>query len=106
MAKPKQSGTHDKEAQVYTDFSNVETMRNFMVPEQTPEGPYGSPFNKDTAVVNKSTPWEEGQRSYSAFNYEFKSLHQNLPRKFPGAHPTHDDPNKNEEPPYTTNDLT
>ncbi|WP_227937460.1 cytosolic protein [Alkalihalobacillus deserti] len=100
------SGSPDKEGQVYTDFSNVETQRNFLVAEDLPDGPYGSPFNKDKPVENKSTPWLEGQRYYSNFNYEFKSLHQNLPRQFPGAHPTHDDPNKNEEPPYTTNDLT
>ncbi|MDE5415322.1 cytosolic protein [Alkalihalobacterium chitinilyticum] len=83
----------------YTDFSNVETQRNFIFPETLPEGPYGSPVNRP---LGKSTPWREGQRSYSAFNYEFKSLHQNLPRQFPGAHPTHDDPDKNEEPPYTS----
>ncbi|MDT8858646.1 cytosolic protein [Alkalihalobacillus sp. MEB130] len=94
----------DKEEQQYFDFSNVETQRNFLAAEDFPEGPYGSPINKDKPVSNKSTPWEPGQRYYSAFNYEFKSLHQNLPRQFPGAHPTHDDPNKNEEPPYTTND--
>ncbi|WP_100373935.1 cytosolic protein [Bacillus sp. FJAT-45037] len=94
--------SRDKEEDQYSDFSNVETMRNFILPEITPEGPYGSPINKDTPVVNKSTPWKPGQRYYSAFNYEFKSLHQNLPRKYPGHHPTHDDPNKNEEPPYTT----
>ncbi|MGD6842770.1 cytosolic protein [Bacillus infantis] len=92
----------DKEKETYTDFSNVETQRNFLVPETLPEGPYGSPRGKDEPVENKSTPWREGQRYYSAFNYEFKSLHQNLPRQMEGAHPTHDDPDKNEEPPYTS----
>jgi hypothetical protein len=92
----------DKEKETYTDFSNVETQRNFLIPETLPEGPYGSPRGKDQPVENKSTPWREGQRYYSAFNYEFKSLHQNLPRQMEGAHPTHDDPEKNEEPPYTS----
>lgn len=92
----------DKEKETYTDFSNVETMRNFLAPEITPEGPYGAPGGETEPVQNKGTPWKEGQRYYSAFNYEFKSLHQNLPRQYPGAHPTNDDPNKNEEPPYTT----
>jgi len=91
----------DKETKEYTNFSNVETMRNFVIPEEFPEGPVGSPVGKNTPVENKSTPWKEGQRSYSAFNWEFKSLHQNLPRQMEGAHPPHDDPNKNEEPPYT-----
>jgi hypothetical protein len=88
-----------KETKEYTDFSNVEDMRNYILPEDLPEGPYGSPRNEK---LGKSTPWEEGQRYYSAFNYEFKSLHQDIPRKFPGAHPTHDDPEKNEELPYTS----
>lgn len=91
----------DKEQQAYTDFSNVETQKNFLIPEDLPEGPYGSPRNANKPVENKSTPWQEGQRPYSAFNYEFKSLHQNLPRQMDGAHPTHDDPDVNEEPPYT-----
>ncbi len=90
----------DKEEVTYTDFSNVETMRNFLTFEEYPEGPYGTPRGKDTPVENKSTPWEEGQRTYSNFNYEFKSLHQDLPRQFPGAHPTHDDKDENAEPPY------
>lgn len=92
----------DKEKGTYTDFSNVETMRNFLTAEDLPEGPYGSPINRDEPVRNHSEPWKDGQRYYSAFNYEFKSLHQDLPRKDPGAHPTHDDPDKNEEPPYTS----
>ncbi|WP_062199525.1 hypothetical protein [Massilibacterium senegalense] len=89
----------DKETFSHTDLSNVETMHNFFIPEDLPEGPYGSPHNNK---LGKRTPWKPGQRPYSAFNYEFKSLHQDLPRQYPGAHPTHDDPNKNEEPPYTT----
>jgi hypothetical protein len=88
---------NDKEKEIYTDFSNVENQRNYLVPESLPEGPYGSPRGKDEPVENKSTPWKEGQRYYSAYNYEFKSLHQNLPRQMAGAHPTHDNPDKNEE---------
>lgn len=86
----------DKEK--YSDFSNVEIGANYVIPEDTPEGPYGSPVNKK---LGKTTPWREGQRSYSAFNYEFKSLHQGLPRQDPGAHPPHDDPNKKDAP-YTS----
>lgn len=77
--------------QIYSDFANVEAMKNFLVPEQTPEGPYGSPINNDEPVSNKTTPYEKGQRPYSAFNYENKSLHEDNPRKYPGAHPTHDE---------------
>lgn len=78
----------------YTDMANVEAGKNFLVPEQTPEGPYGSPFD---ASFKKTTPWEEGQRRYSAFNYEFKSLHQDIPRQYPQSHPPHDDPDRKEE---------
>lgn len=88
------------EAEEYTDFSNVETMRNFLVPETLPEGPYGSPRGKYEPVENKSTPWEKGQRYYSAFNYENKSLHEDLPRQMGPAHPPHDDPENENEPPY------
>ncbi|MDP4552406.1 hypothetical protein Q9251_16135 [Alkalihalobacillus macyae] len=81
----------------YTDFANVEKGRNYVLPEDTPEGPYGSPVNKK---LGKTTPWREGQRSYSAFNYENKNLHQNLPRQDPASHPPHDDPEKDSEKPY------
>jgi hypothetical protein len=86
----------------YTDFSNVETMKNFLTAEEFPDGSYGSPIRQNEPVELKSTPWEEGQRRYSAFNYEFKSLHQDSPRQFPGAHPVHDDPDTDHELPYTT----
>ncbi|SFE94701.1 hypothetical protein [Alteribacillus iranensis] len=82
----------------YTDVSNVEASKNFLVPEQTPEGPYGSPID---ATFQKTTPWEEGQRPYSAFNYEFKAHHQNIPRQYPQSHPIHDEPGDQEEYLYT-----
>ena len=81
----------NKKEENYDDFANVESQRNLVIPEDLPEGPYGAPRGADTPVENKSTPWREGQRPYSAFNYENKALHENLPRKYPGAHPTHDE---------------
>ena len=77
----------------YDDFANVEAGRKFIIPEDLPEGPYGAPRGVDTPVENKSTPWKEEQRPYSAFNYENKTLHEDLPRQYPGAHPTHDEEN-------------
>ncbi|MCQ6278970.1 cytosolic protein [Bacillus sp. EB600] len=90
----------EKDTEQYSDFSNVEKQRNYLTAEEFPEGPFGSPIRKNEPVQNKSTPWEEGQRHYSAFNYEFKSLHQDIPRQMPGAHLPHDDPDTNEQPPY------
>ncbi len=81
----------DKEIKKYSNFSNVEAMEEYIVPEEFPEGPVGSPIGKNTPVENKSTPWQEGQRPYSAFNYENKSLHEHLPRQMEGAHPPHDE---------------
>ncbi len=81
----------------YDDFANVEAGRNFIIPEDLPEGPYGAPRGTDTPVENKSTPWKEEQRPYSAFNYENKTLHEDLPRQYPGAHPTHDEENINSD---------
>ncbi len=87
-----------KENEMYTDFSNVETMHKFVLPEDLPEGPYGSPIN---TKLGKTTPFDEDQRSYSAFNFENKTLHQDIPRQFPGSHPVHSDPDRETEPPYT-----
>ncbi len=75
----------------YHDFKNVEASHQYIVPEATPEGPYGSPIHKDTPVENKSTPWEKDQREYSAFNYNDKDQHAHQPRKYPSHHPTHDE---------------
>ncbi|MCC3355767.1 hypothetical protein [Bacillus sp. REN16] len=59
--------------------------------EEFPEGPAGAPRGEETPVQNKSTPWKKGQEYYTPYNYEFKSLHEDLPRQFPGAHHTHDE---------------
>jgi hypothetical protein len=83
----------------YTDFSNVEKQRTFLTAEEFPDGPFGSPIRADEPVENKSTPWREGQQYY--FTYEFRNLHQDMPRQYPGAHPTHDEKSKNEEEPFT-----
>lgn len=90
----------DKDKEQYFDFSNVEKQRDFLIAEEFPEGPYGSPSRADEPVENKSTPWKEGQRFYSAFNYENKTLHQDIPRQWPDGHLPHDDPDKEEQPPY------
>ncbi|GHH97643.1 cytosolic protein [Neobacillus kokaensis] len=84
----------------YFDLSNVEKQRNYLTAEEFPDGPLGSPIRQNEPVQLKSTPWKEGQRRYSAFNYENKSLHQDLPRQMEGAHPPHDDPKTDEQPPY------
>jgi hypothetical protein len=84
----------------YHDFANVEKQRNFLTAEEYPEGPFGSPVGKDEPVENKETDWQEGQQFYSNFTYENRNFHEDLPRKFPGAHPTHDEKNKDTEEPY------
>ncbi|KKK39346.1 cytosolic protein [Mesobacillus campisalis] len=90
----------NKDSEVFSELSNVEKSKNFLTAEEFPEGPYGSPRAASEPVQNKSSEWKEGQRYYSAFNYENKTLHQGMPRQMEGAHPTHDDPGKDVQSPY------
>jgi len=85
----------------YTDFSNVETQKTFLTAEEFPEGPFGSSIGKTKPVSNKDTTWKHGQQYYSNFTYENRTMHQDLPRQFPGAHPTHDEKSKETEEPYS-----
>lgn len=94
-----------KDREQYSDFSNVEKRENYLTAEEYPDGSYGSPLKKHDPVELKSTPWKEGQRRYSNYNYEFKSLHQEMPRQMEGAHPTHDDPDTDVQLPYSKNDA-
>jgi len=75
-----------EDKQTYSDFSNVEVSQEYLTVETLPEGPYGSPRGQYTLVRNKSGPWKKGQRFYSAFNYENKGLHEDIPRNAPGSH--------------------
>ena len=79
-----------KGKKIYGNFSNVRNQKNELIPEEFPEGSFGSPIGEDEPVYSKSTPWEEGQRRQSAYIYPDKELHQDLPRQTPGAHPLHD----------------
>ncbi|UJL45188.1 hypothetical protein KFZ58_12295 [Virgibacillus sp. NKC19-16] len=86
-----------KEKKNYSDFSNVDSRRNTLIPEEYPEGPFGSTIHKDEKVEGKSTPWREGQKRDSAFVYPDRDLHDDLPRQTPGAHPLHDEPGNPKE---------
>ncbi|NMD69153.1 hypothetical protein HHO41_02550 [Bacillus sp. DNRA2] len=77
----------------YSNLNTEEKQHEFLTTEEFPEGPYGSPVGVNNPVENKSTPWQDGQQFFSAFTYENRNLHQDLPRQYPGAHPTHDDKN-------------
>lgn len=81
-----------KDEKKYSDFSNVTNVRNDLIPEEYPEGSYGSPIQADDPVYGKSSPWRKGQRRQSAYVYPYKELHEDLPRQTPGAHPIHDEP--------------
>ncbi|QKS72179.1 hypothetical protein FLK61_36665 [Paenalkalicoccus suaedae] len=54
---------------MYEDFSAVEKNRKEVIPEVTPEGPYGAPTS---LPPGKSSPWQKGQYSISAFEHEQK----------------------------------
>lgn len=84
-------GKKDKEK--YSDFSNVTKGRNYLIPEEFPEGAAGETIDKDKPITrSKQTPWKEHQRRDSAYVYPYREMHDDLPRQTPGAHPTHDEP--------------
>ena len=73
----------------YSDVESARRLKNQIIPEEFPEGSYGSAINEHEAPESKSTPWLPGQYRESAFVYPDKSQHANLPRQADGAHPTH-----------------
>ncbi|MGG3874453.1 hypothetical protein [Brevibacillus laterosporus] len=84
-------------AEDYSELSTVQSQRNEILQEEFPEGPFGAATNEEK--LGKATGWEKGQHSTTnRFTYETRQLHQELPRQYPGAHPTHSDSNQNIEP--------
>ena len=76
----------------YGDLSTVESQRNEIIPEEFPEGPYGSA--NSFAIEGKSDPWREDQRRISAYAYENRRLHEEMERAYPPDHEpvdTHED---------------
>ncbi|GEL77882.1 hypothetical protein [Tenuibacillus multivorans] len=74
------------------DFTPVEVRDNYQVPEEFPEGTYGNPINADEPL--HAMPEKESKRHHSAFAYENKELHADLPRQFPDAHDPQDYPDE------------
>ncbi|AIG28151.1 hypothetical protein [Brevibacillus laterosporus] len=84
-------------AEDYSELSTVQSQRNEILQEEFPEGPFGAATNEEK--LGKATGWEKGQHSTTTrFTYETRQLHQELPRQYPGAHPTHSDSDQNIEP--------
>src|SRR5699024_10557163 len=75
----------------YSDFSNVRRMQNELIPEEFPEGGFGSSIKKEESVEGKSTPWKEGQFRQSAIVYPDTEHHEDLSRKISDAHTIHDE---------------
>jgi hypothetical protein len=71
------------------ELKTVESQRNELVPEEFPDGPYGAATNQK---LGKSSPWRPHQHAGPQFTYEMREFHEGLPRRFPGSHPTHDEP--------------
>lgn len=105
LRRKKMSDKKKEYTEEYTDFTNAETLKNFLTSEEFPEGAYGTAQGKNKKVENKSTPWKKGQQFYSSSAYEFRNMHQDLPRQDPGAHHTHDEDGKDREEPYKDSPL-
>lgn len=82
---------NNKKDKSYSELSTVKQRHNELIPEEFPDGAFGSAIGNDDPVFSKSTPWEKGQRRQSAFIYADKARHDDLPRQTPGAHPLHDE---------------
>lgn len=81
----------DKERNQGDEFKNVQKIHDMLIPEEFPEGAFGSAANKGAPVEGKSTPWDLGQYRDSAYVYADKEQHDDLARQTPGAHPLHDE---------------
>ncbi|AJY73631.1 hypothetical protein [Paenibacillus beijingensis] len=72
----------DEERSSSADVSTVESQRNDLIPEEFPEGPYGSALQ--TRQLGKSGSWRAEQRPPNSFGYENRELHGAMERGYPG----------------------
>ncbi|WP_168122765.1 hypothetical protein [Paenibacillus sp. HB172176] len=72
----------DEDRQPYQDVSTTESQRNEYIPEEFPEGPYGSDLLSES--LGKSSPWRMDQKPTTAFDYENHALHEGIDRDYPG----------------------
>ncbi len=72
----------DEKRQPYADLSSVESQRNDLIPEEFPEGPYGTVLRSES--LGKSSPWRSDQRPSNRFAYENRQLHALQSRDYPG----------------------
>lgn len=76
------------------DVKTVESMRHELLPEEFPEGPYGSPMEFDA-----SREWHPDDRRVRAFAYEYKRFHEGIPRHLPPVDETYGEAENTEKPP-------
>ncbi|WP_171691873.1 hypothetical protein [Paenibacillus germinis] len=78
----------------FTDLETVESQRNDLIPEEFPEGPYGTSLN--TESLGKSSPWRKDQRPPNPFSYENRELHEGIKRDYPGEDDYRNEPTNEE----------
>ncbi|MEY8350392.1 hypothetical protein AALF16_19205 [Bacillus cereus] len=66
----------------YTDVTAAEARHEYIIPEEFPEGPYGSSTNRE---LGKSTPWESDQKTHKAFSYEYEKQYEETEQQYPEA---------------------
>ncbi|WP_035099586.1 hypothetical protein [Aneurinibacillus terranovensis] len=85
--------------QTFTPLSTEYDQTHTIFLEEFPEGAYGASKNYDLS----KDEWKENMHSAPQFTYENRGFHEGNPRQDPAAHPTHDNPDSNEQDPYVTN---
>ncbi|MBY0599648.1 hypothetical protein [Bacillus bingmayongensis] len=71
-----------KKDEQYTDVTAAEARHEYIIPEEFPEGPYGSSTNRE---LGKSTPWENDQKTHKAFSYEYEKQYEETNQQYPKA---------------------
>ncbi|MBC6973817.1 hypothetical protein H9I32_16070 [Bacillus sp. Xin] len=71
-----------KKDEQYTDVTAAEARHEYIIPEEFPEGPYGSSTNRN---LGKSTPWEKDQKTHKAFSYEYEKQYEETEQQYPEA---------------------